>query len=130
MTDFQKAAAAAASGMRAQSARMRIASENLANADSTGYRRKTVAFTDELDRTSGARTVAIDRIDTDNAPLNQRYDPSHPLADGQGYVTGSNVNMLMEVADARESQRSYRANLSIFDQTRQIYGEILGLLRR
>ena len=130
MLDFLKAAASAASGMRAQGARLRYASENLANADSAGYQRKTVSFTDAVDNASGARTVEIDRVDTDNAPLARRFDPTHPLAGQQGYVTGSNVNMLMEVADAREARRSFQANMSIFEQTRQMYGEVLELLRR
>ena len=130
MHDFLKALSASSSGMRAQGARLRIASENLANADSAGYQRKTINFTDLVDRGTGATTVAIDRVDLDNSPLKLTYDPSHPLANAEGYVAGSNVNMLTEVADAREARRSYDANVSMFDQTRRMYGQILDLLRR
>ena len=130
MFDFIKAMTAASSGMRAQGARLRFASENIANVDSSGYQRKTVSFEDAYHDATGARTVAIDRIDRDTSALEKRYDPAHPLADGDGYVVGSNVNLMMEVSDAREARRSYEANVRMFDQTRRMYGQVLDLLRR
>jgi len=130
MMDFVKAMASASSGMRAQGARLRVATENLANVDSGGYRRKTVSFDDAMDRATGARTVTIDNIGTDRSPLQRRYEPAHPNADGDGYVLGSNVNLMTEVADAREARRSYEANVRMFDQTRRMYGQVLDLLRR
>ena len=115
----------AASGMEAQSRRLRHVAENMANADTPGYRRKTIAF--EADGLGGVRPGAV-RLD--RTPLPLRHDPSHPLAGEDGYFEASNVNLVVEIADAREAQRSYEANLRMFDQIRQMRSGLIDLLRR
>ena len=127
MTDFTDALTVATSGMKAQATRLRHVSENIANTDTPGYRRKTVSFDEVLRGTSGA--VAVGPMRLDQSPLTSIYDPSNPLADGTGHYDGSNVNMLMEIADAREANRSYEANLKMFDQIRQMGQGLLDLLR-
>ena len=116
----------AASGMETQSMRLRHVSENIANADTPGYRRKMMTFEQAMD--SGrveAGPVTLDRSD-----LTKIYDPGHPLADDTGYYDGSNVDLVIEIADAREAQRSYEANLRMFDQTRQMTQSLFDLLKR
>ena len=130
MFDLGQAMKAAAAGMRAQGMRMRLVGENLANADTPGYHRKTVAFRQELDRATGATRVAPGPVRLDRTEPRVAHDPGHPLADERGLVTYSNVNPLIEIADAREAQRSYQANLSIFDQARRMRAGLLDLLRR
>ncbi len=124
MTDLTKSMAVASSGMTAQVARLRVTTENVANADTPGYRRKTLPFQSERDGEVQAGRVALDR-----AELPRIYDPSHPLADAEGYYQGSTVDLVIEIADAREAQRSYEANLKMFDQARQMTSSLLGLLR-
>jgi len=130
MTDFSNALSVAASGMRAQSQRLRHVSENIANADTPGYHRKTVTFSEHVDRATGAAVLELGAPQLDGSPLEQVYDPSHPLADANGYYEGSNVDLLIEIADAREAQRSYEANLKMFDQVRQMSSSLMDLLRR
>ncbi|MCL5778907.1 flagellar basal body rod protein FlgC [Limibaculum sp. FT325] len=130
MHDLKRAMLSAASGMNAQSHRLRLIGENVANADTPGYRRKTIAFEAELDRASQAATVRPGQLALDASAPREVYEPGHPLADGRGMVTFSNVDPLIELADAREAQRSYQANLNIFDQARRMSGSILDLLRR
>jgi flagellar basal-body rod protein FlgC len=126
----------AGAGLEAQSIRLRVASENLANAESTGrapgsdpYQRTTVTFASELDRASGASLVAVDRIGRDHAPFRVEYDPWHPAADKAGYVKYPNVNMLIEMADMREANRSYEADLQVIKQARQMISMTIDLLR-
>jgi len=114
------------SGMEAQSARLRLTAENIANADTPGYHRKTMAF--EAGEAEGAVTAGPVRLDR-TAP-ESIYDPSHPMADARGYHEGSNVNLILEVADAREASRGYEANLKMFEQTRAMSSALLDLLRR
>ena len=128
--DLIRAMASASSGMGAQSLRLRLVGENVANADTPGYHRKTVSFETALDRVNGAQLVEPGRVRLDRSEMRKEHDPAHPLADEDGLVTYSNVNTLIEMADAREAQRSYQANLSIFDQARRMYGSMLDLLRR
>ncbi len=130
MSDFLTSLAASASGMRAQSTRLRLSSENIANVDTPGYRRKTVTFQNTLDRALGTDVVKLGKVQLDKRELERIYDPSNPLADSTGNYDGSNVNLIIEIADARESQRSYEANLRMFDQTRQMAKSALELLRR
>ena len=130
MFDLVKAMRAAASGMGAQSMRLRLVGENIANADTPGFQRKTISFEQELDRVTGASRVRPGPVTLDQTDARQSYEPGHPLADEKGLVTYSNVNTLIEIADAREAQRSYEANLSIFDQARQMRRGMLDLLRR
>jgi flagellar basal-body rod protein FlgC len=130
MTDFSQALSVAASGMRAQAARLRYVSENIANTDTPGYHRKMVSFEEQVEqgRASGAVTTGPLRLD--QTELETVYDPTHPLADANGNYDGSNVNLLLEIADAREAQRSYEANLKMFDQIRQMQQGLMDLLRK
>ena len=130
MNDFLKSMTVSSSGMSAQSARLRITAENISNADTPGYRRKIVPFEQMIDRKTGAQVVRTGRMSLDQAELERIYDPSHPMASVDGYYDGSNVNMLVEVADSREAQRSYEANLKVFDQSRKMATSLLDLLRR
>ena len=130
MTEKLSAVQLAASGMRSQSERLRHISENIANADTPGYRRKTVAFQEQMDfgRPTGAVEAGPTRFDTRKLP--EVYDPSHPMAGDDGYYQGSNVDLVVEIADAREASRSYEANLRVFEQSRQMSSSLLDLLRR
>ncbi|SIT80507.1 flagellar basal body rod protein FlgC [Pontibaca methylaminivorans] len=130
MNDFTQALTVSASGMRAQSARLRHLSENISNADTPGYRRKLIAFETVRDRETGASKVVPGPVRLDQTERQRIFDPSHPLADGTGHYTGSNVNLLIEIADAREAQRSYEANLKMFDQARQMSAGLMDLLRK
>lgn len=130
MTDQISPLRMAASGMRAQTERLRHTSENIANADTPGYRRKLVAFEEAVrfGRTTGE--VQAGRMQLDQSALPRIHDPAHPMADQEGYYDGSNVDLVIELADAREAGRSYEANLRMFEQTRQMNGSLLDLLRR
>ncbi len=126
----------ASSGLEAQSRRMLVVSENLANAQTTGdtpgaqpYTRKTVSFESVLDDMSGANLVKVDRVDIDKKPFRIEYDPGHPAADADGNVKLPNVDMLVELADMRESNRSYEANLQIIKQARSLSSMTIDLLR-
>ncbi|MDB5526128.1 MAG: flagellar basal body rod protein FlgC [Rhizobium sp.] len=125
-----------ASGLSAQSTRLRIVSENLANARSTAevpgadpYQRKTITFSDELDRASGVSTVEVQRIGKDKTPFISEYDPGNPAADAKGMVKYPNVNVLVEMADMREANRSYEANLQSIKQARDLITSTIDLLR-
>lgn len=130
MSDFSEAMSVASSGMKAQANRLRHVSENIANVDTPGYRRKTISFQEAF--ANGQRTGAVDTgpVRLDRAELPRIYDPGNPLSDASGHYDGSNVNMLIEIADAREAQRSYQANLKMFDQVRQMSSALMDLLRR
>ena len=130
MNDFLKTLAVASSGMSAQSARLRISAENISNVDTPGYKRKMVPFEEVMDRQTNSMLVRTGRQYLDQTELKRIYDPSHPMADAGGYYDGSNVNMIIEVADSREAQRSYEANLKIFDQSRKMATALIDLLRR
>ena len=126
MNDFSSALSIASSRLKAQSARLRHVSENIANADTPGYHRKIVSF--DLSRDTGE--VTLGRLSLDQSQLREIYDPSHPLADAKGNYDSSNVDLIIEIADAREAQRSYEANLKMLDQTRQMSSSLIELLRR
>lgn len=130
MTDFSNALSVAASGMRAQAQRLTHVSENIANADTPGYRRKVTSF--EVERAMGSPegSVRPGPVRLDQTVLPQVFDPGHPMADETGHYEGSNVDLVVELADAREAQRSYEANLRIFDQIRQMSSSLNELLRR
>jgi flagellar basal-body rod protein FlgC len=115
---------------------MRVLSENLANATATAsaedgepYRRKIVSFKAELDRASGASLVHVEQISRDKSPFPLQHDPGHPAADANGNVKMPNVNSLVELADMRESSRSYEASLQVVKQAREMIGELVDLLR-
>ena len=130
MTEFSDALRIASSGMSAQASRMRYVSENIANADTPGYQRKLVGF--EREFASGGQTggVELGPVRLDRSELSLIHDPSHILADETGHYEGSNVDLLVEIADAREASRSYEANLKVFDQVRQMSTSLMELLRR
>lgn len=130
MSEFAKSLSVSASGLKAQAARLRHLSENISNADTPGYRRKTIPFRTEFDSGRGVARVEIGRMTLDEQPLDRIYDPGHPMADATGHYEGSNVDLLIELADAREAQRSYEANLKMFEQTRQMSSSLMQLLRR
>lgn len=126
----------AASGLAAQSARLRVTSENMANAQSTGktagadpYRRKTISFANELDRANGVNLVKINAIGTDPSPFAIERDPGNPAADANGDVKRPNVNMLLEMGDLREANRAYEADLQIMKQTRDLVAMTVDLLK-
>lgn len=129
MSNLLDTMSVAASGMRAQATRLRHVAENIANADTPGYRRKSVSFESAqlADATQGVRTGAVQ---LDRSELRPVFDPGHPLADETGNYLGSNVRLIFEVADSREAQRSYEANLKMFDQARKMSSVALDLLRR
>ena len=134
--DLTKALAISSRGMDAQTTRLRVIAENLANQDTTGdtpgadpYRRKTVTFEDKMDATLGTETVQVKEIGTDKSEFPKRYDPSHPAADAQGYVHTSNVNSFVEVMDMREAQRSFSANLNVMEVTRSMLSRAVDLLK-
>jgi flagellar basal-body rod protein FlgC len=126
----------AASGLGAQSERLRIVSENLANAQSTAdrpdaepYRRKTVTFSAELDRLSGVAYANATGVSLDRSEFPVEYLPGHQAADEAGYVRMPNVNVLVEMADMREANRSYEANLQVIKQARELISMTIDLLR-
>ncbi len=126
----------AASGLGAQSERLRVVSENLANAQSTGtapgadpYRRKTISFASELDRGSGASLVEVNSIDRDPSAFPVEFQPGNEAADANGYVKMPNVNVLIEMADMTEANRSYEANLQVVKQARDLISMTIDLMR-
>lgn len=132
MSNLFSALSASASGMEAQAQRLRHVSENIANADTPGYRRKVVSFQQVMaqpgaDASGGVRAGPM-RLDPSELP--RVFDPGHALADASGHYQGSNVDLVIEIADSREAQRSYEANLRMFDQVRQMSRALLDLLRR
>ncbi len=134
--DLMKSIISAASGLRVQSGRMKVISENIANADSTAdrpganpYRRKVPTFQGHLDRQLGVRTVELGRVRTDNTPFPTRVDPGHPAADANGEVKMPNVNSLIETVDMREAQRSYEANLNVITSARRMISRTIEILR-
>ena len=134
--DFVKSIAIAASGLRAQAGRMRVISENIANADPPAttaggepYRRKIPTFTSELDRSLDARVVGMGSTRTDMSELQSKYQPNHPAADAKGYVKYPNVNSLVELTDMRDAQRSYEANLNVVGAARRMLQRTLDILR-
>lgn len=128
MNDIQKSLDLAASGMTAQATRVRHLTENIANADTPGYRRKIVSFDAHLN--NDINRVRVSGVTLDRADLDKVYDPSHPMSNASGYYDGSNVDLVVEIADAREAQRSYEANLKMFEQVKQMSKSLLDLLRR
>ncbi len=130
MSDLLNAIAASSSGMQAQSTRLRTTAENIANADTPGYRRKTLAFENLVSGVPGAPAVRAGEVMLFQGDLPKVHDPSHPLADEDGVYEGSSVELMVEIADSREAQRSYEANLKLLDQARNMGRGLLELLRR
>ncbi|WP_298841123.1 flagellar basal body rod protein FlgC [uncultured Roseobacter sp.] len=130
MNDFAKALDVTTSGLRAQATRLRHLAENISNADTPGYRRKLVSFETAFNADSNVSEVETSRVRLDRTSLERVFDPSHPMADESGYFDGSNVDLLIELGDAREAQRSYEANLKVFEQTRKMSSGLMELLRK
>lgn len=119
-----------ASGMQTQAERLRFITENIANADTPGFRRKVATFEQVLTHGRETGRVTIGAVNLDRSERKQVFDPAHPLANDDGYYEGSNVSLVVEIADAREAQRSYEANLRMFDQARKMRSSLFELLRR
>ena len=126
----------AVSGMKAQSERLRVISENMANADSVGirpgedpYRRQVVTFKNYVDEATGAQLVKVDKVLPDRSPFQMKYMPDHPAANAEGYVAMPNVNPLVEMMDMKEAQRSYDANMSMMQTARDMNSKILDVLK-
>jgi flagellar basal-body rod protein FlgC len=126
----------AASGMRAQSERLRVVSENIANANSVGerpgedpYRRKVISFKNELDRRNGVDLVKTRKVGFDKSDFIMKYDPAHPAANEEGYVKLPNVNTVIEAMDMREARRSYESNLNVIEASKSMLNQTISLLR-
>lgn len=130
MSDLLKSMSVSASGLVAQAQRLNVVSQNIANADTPGYQRKQAEFEQVFNTFDGNDGVAVLKVSLDDSALKRIYDPAHPLADDLGYYNGSNVSSMVEMADAREAQRSYEANLRSFDNARQMSKSLLELLKR
>ena len=135
--DLIKSIKISTAGMRVQGTRLRVISENIANADSLPsgqgdepYRRKQVSFKNTLDRALDDKKVQIDKIEVDKKEFDKKYDPQHPAADENGYVAVPNVNPLVEMMDMREAQRSYEANLSIIQVSKSMLTRTIDMLRQ
>ncbi len=136
MADLFDTLKIAGSGMKAQSGRMRVVAENMANADSTAvdskgqpYRRRIPTFHAELDRDMNAHTVALGRVHFDKSEFRVKYEPGHPNADANGFVKAPNVNSLIEMADMQQATRSYQANLNVITMSRGMISQTIDLLK-
>jgi flagellar basal-body rod protein FlgC len=136
VSDFARSMGIATSGLRAQAGRMRVISENIANADSTAstaggdpYRRKVPTFSATLDRSLDAKVVSLGQIKPDQSDFRVKYEPSNPAADASGNVKYPNVNPLVEMTDLRDAQRSYEANLNVITATRRMIQRTLDILK-
>lgn len=136
MDDFRASMFIAGSGMRAQGLRLRVISENIANADSVSdvpggdpYRRKVITFKNVMDDALQADVVGVREIGEDSSEFQLRFDPAHPAANEDGYVQLPNVSTLVETMDMREANRSYQANLQLIETAKNMYAQTVGLLR-
>ena len=136
MSDLSVTSDIAVAGMKAQSERLRIISENMANAESVGirpgedpYRRQVVTFKNYVDKQTGAEMVKVDKVVQDQSPFVKKYAPNHPAADEQGYVSMPNVNTLVEMMDMKEAQRAYEANLTMVQTARDMNSKVLDILK-
>ncbi len=134
--DLNQSLQISASGMKAQSARMRVVAQNLANANSTGtspneapYRRKTITFQNVMDKQIGTEVVTVAKVGVDKSDFKARFDPGHPAANAEGYVLLPNVSTTMEMMDMKEAQRSYEANLSAIETSKSMLTQTIQLLR-
>ena len=137
MSEINSTLSIAASGLRAQTARMKVIAENIANANSTSpnaggnpYQRKIATFGQVLNRETGTSEVKMTKVVKDQSEFKLRYDPTHPAANAEGYVKMPNVNTLLEAMDMREAQRAYEANLNVVESARNMLGKTIDLLRR
>lgn len=136
MDDFRASMFIAGSGMRAQGLRLRVISENIANADSVAdtpggdpYRRKVITFQNAMDDALKADVVRVREIGEDPSDFELRFDPAHPAANADGYVQLPNVSTLIETMDMREANRSYQANLKIIETAKTMFSQTVSILR-
>jgi len=136
MDDILRTMRISGAGMKVQGTRLRVISQNIANADSlpqdpgtSPYRRKILTFKNTLDRALGVETVDVGRIKKDMSDFGKRYQPNHPAADPKGYVRTPNVNALVEMMDMREAQRSYEANLNVIKTSKSMLTQTIDILR-
>ncbi len=136
MVDLVNSMYISASGMKAQSDRLRVVAENIANVDSTGrspnedpYRRKVVTFKNQLDREMDADLVKVGKYGVDRTDFPKKYDPSHPAADANGYVEMPNVNPMLEMVDMREARRAYEANINMIEVSKGMLMQTVNMLR-
>lgn len=134
--DLTKTLQLSANGMTAQSTRLQVIAQNIANSETTGsspgadpYRRKTVIFANTLDKSLNATTVGVKQIAPDNSAFPRKYDPANPAADSTGYVKTPNVSSFVEIMDMKEAQRSYSANMNVMEATRGMLSRTVDLLR-
>ena len=130
MNDLSQTLSISASAMKAQSTRLRYISENIANTDTPGFRRKLTTFEQVKEGGQATGQIQTGRVQLDRRDLPEVFDPSHPMANENGYYQGSNVEMLIEMSDASQAQRSYEANVKMFDQARKMVSSLLELLRQ
>ena len=135
-SDLTSVMSIASSGLRAQSTRMKVVAENIANASTTPsgpnetpYQRQVVSFKNEFDRAQGVYKVKVDGVKKDNSEFIRKFDPSHPAADAEGYIRTPNVKPIMESMDMREAQRSYEANMNVIESSRTMLTRTIDLLR-
>lgn len=136
MDHLKSVLAVAASGMKAQGERLKVVSENVANASSTGsesgedpYRRKVISFEEMVDRETGASMVSVADVTRDTADFELHFDPAHPAANDEGFVKVTNVKTILEMSNMREAARSYEANLNMFETGRRMRTQLLDLLK-
>jgi flagellar basal-body rod protein FlgC len=137
MSDLFATMKVSTSGMRVQSERINVIAQNAANADTAPskpgenpYTRKTIAFKDVLDKTTGQKLVTVDKVSDDTkSEYKKKYMPGHPAADADGYVQMPNVSSIVEMMDMKEATKSYQANMGIFTQTRDMVTKTVDLLR-
>lgn len=136
MVDLVNSLHIAASGMKAQGDRLRVVSQNIANADSLPtkpgempYRRKTISFKEQLDKETGVDKVKVYKYGYDDTDFKKKYDPGHPAADAEGYVLTPNVNTIMEMVDMKEAQRGYEANLNVIEVSKSMIQRTVDMLR-
>jgi len=136
MDDLLKTFQISGAGMRVQGSRLKVISQNIANAESLAqdpngkpYRRQIITFKNELDRAVGLDTVRVSNVKPDMSDFGKRFQPNHPAADADGYVLTPNVSTLTEMTDMREAQRSYEANLSIIKSSRSMLMSTIDVLR-
>ncbi len=134
--DFDDTLKISAAAMTAQSTRLRVIAENLANAGSTAnspdvdpYRRKIVTFHNELDKATGGNLVKVNKVLPDASNFEMKYVPGHPAADANGYVRFPNVNPMIEMADLKEANRSYQASVDVIDVAKTMLSKAIGLLQ-
>jgi flagellar basal-body rod protein FlgC len=136
MDPLLQSVAVAGAGARVQGERLKVIAENIANKNSTGtnpnedpYRRKIISFRNKFDRKIGTEKIVVYKKDYDQSEFPKKYDPAHPAADADGYVSLPNVSEIIENMDSREAQKSHEANLSVIDNSKSMLTRTIEMLR-